>query len=189
MTKPEMLRRLRLGEIKRYLGDRYGHTLPDDDAGRDDLFELLLCTSLRPDSASRVMRNVIEIYAPWMTEQEAEGFIQQVERIPPKLRRRKAEYLGQRFNLTNGQRERLAIRTIRPCDLTDEQLKDRRKARRNERMKRKRLREGRKNRADYLTSSLSRTKPWLKEGISRRTWERRRRLTQPVSQVCVHINS
>jgi hypothetical protein len=132
------------------------------------------------------MRNVIEIYAPWMSEREAEGLIQQVAQIPPKLRRRKAEYLGQRFNLTNDQRERLAIRTIRPCDLTDERLKDRRNARRNERLKRKRLREGRKNRADYLTSSLSRTKPWLKEGISRRTWERRRRLTTRVASMCPH---
>jgi DNA-binding transcriptional ArsR family regulator len=32
-------------------------------------------------------------------------------------------------------------------------------------------------REEYLARSLSRSQPWLKEGISRRTWERRRRKT------------
>jgi hypothetical protein len=194
MSKPEMLRRIRLGDIKRLLLDRYGPTLPDDDAGRDDLFELLLCTSLRPASATRIMRNVIEVYAPWMTEREAEAVIQQVERIPPELRRRKAEYLGERFRLINDERERLAIRTIRPCDLTDEEIKERRKARKRQRQKReaerRRRRLGQRSRTAYLASSLSSTKPWLKEGISRRTWERRRKkMTQPVTQLRRSINS
>jgi hypothetical protein len=193
MTKPEMLRRIRLGDIKRLLLHRYGPTLPDDDVGRDDLFELLLCTSLRPDSAIRIMRNVIEVYAPWMTEQEAEAMIQQVERIPPELRRRKAEYLGERFRLINDERERLAIRTIRPCDLTDEEVKKRRKARKRQRQRReaelKRRRQGQRSRTAYLASSLSRTKPWLKEGISRASWYRRQKMRQPVRQVRRSINS
>ncbi|MFO1126448.1 MAG: hypothetical protein U1E25_14980 [Methylocystis sp.] len=35
---------------------------------------------------------------------------------------------------------------------------------------------GRISRAEYLDRSLSRQQPWASEGISRRTWERRRRL-------------
>jgi hypothetical protein len=73
-TDPEVLRRLRLGDLRRLLRHRYGPTLPDDDAGRDDLFELLLPVSLRPQSPSLVMRNVIETWAPWMTgEGESQG--------------------------------------------------------------------------------------------------------------------
>jgi hypothetical protein len=32
----ETIRRLRLGDLRRFLRHRYGHTLPDDDAGRAD---------------------------------------------------------------------------------------------------------------------------------------------------------
>ena len=35
-------------------------------------------------------------------------------------------------------------------------------------------REGERLRAEYEEKSLSRTKPWVAEGICRRTWERRR---------------
>jgi hypothetical protein len=35
---------------------------------------------------------------------------------------------------------------------------------------------GKISRAEYLDRSLSRRQPWVAEGISRRTWERRRKL-------------
>ena len=41
-----MIRRLRLGDVQKVLRQRYGHTLPDDDAGREDLRELLMPISL-----------------------------------------------------------------------------------------------------------------------------------------------
>jgi hypothetical protein len=44
-----------------------------------------------------------------------------------------------------------------------------------------------KTRAEYLAGSLSRMKPWEAEGISRRTWERRRKVaaaTAPVASPC-----
>jgi len=40
----EMLRRLRLGNLRTLFRHRYGPTLPDDDAGRAELRELLLPT-------------------------------------------------------------------------------------------------------------------------------------------------
>jgi hypothetical protein len=42
MRKQEIIRRVRLGHLKRLLRQRYGFELPDDDAGREDL-ELVLC--------------------------------------------------------------------------------------------------------------------------------------------------
>lgn len=52
------MRRLRLGDVQKVLQHRYGHTLPDDDAGREDLRELLLPISLGPE-AGRKMENAI----------------------------------------------------------------------------------------------------------------------------------
>jgi hypothetical protein len=46
--KLEILRRLRLGYLYRLIRDPNGATLPDDDAGREYLVELLLVISLGP---------------------------------------------------------------------------------------------------------------------------------------------
>jgi len=116
-TDHEILRRLRLGNIKCLLRHRYGPTLPDDDAGREDLFELLLQVSLRIKAPTKVMRNFIQTWAPWMAEAEASEFIQRIERIPPNLRYRTAEHLGHRFNVTNAERERLRLWLIAPVDI------------------------------------------------------------------------
>ena len=51
LSKDERMRRLRLGDLRRPLRDRCGSVLPDDDAGREYLFELLLPISLGPNEA------------------------------------------------------------------------------------------------------------------------------------------
>ena len=55
-TKWELIRRLRYGALIRLFRHRWGHVLPDDDAGRDDLRELLLPISLGQE-AGRKMEN------------------------------------------------------------------------------------------------------------------------------------
>jgi hypothetical protein len=60
-----MLRRLRLGNLRKLFRDRYGPIFPDDDAGRADLQELLLPISLGPHADIK-MPNAIEVWAPWM---------------------------------------------------------------------------------------------------------------------------
>ena len=64
-SRSEGIRRNRLGDIRRLLRDRWGHELPDDDAGYSDLKDLLYPISLGPDAEKR-MRNEIELVAPWM---------------------------------------------------------------------------------------------------------------------------
>lgn len=63
-------RRVRLGQVRRVLRNRYGHQLPDDDAGREELFELLLINSLHPTHPVERMQQEIEVWAPWLSEQE-----------------------------------------------------------------------------------------------------------------------
>jgi hypothetical protein len=169
-SKAEIIRRLRLGDLRKILRSRYGHTVPDDDAGREDLFELLLPVSLGPEAA-RNMKNITETWAPWMAADESKQLIDQINRMPSYERRIKARALGERMNISNKERERLKLQTIRPFNMTDEQLKEQRKAKQRARMRRVRRRKPRKA---YIADSLTKENPWGTEGISRRTWYRRR---------------
>ena len=173
----EALRRRRLGDLKRVLRSRYVHTLPDDDAGRDDL-ELLLDVVSFVANARYRMKNEVEIWAPWMSTEESYELVEHVLRKPEYLRKIKAAPLGEKLGLTYREREALGIRTIRPGDLTPEQFQEKRREKRREkdraRKLRRRRRTGAKSRVVYRATSLSRQKPWERLGISRRTWERRR---------------
>jgi hypothetical protein len=59
---------------------------------------------------------------------------------------------------------------VKAIDATDEQIAERRRARRNER---RRIKRGR-SRAQFLAESKSKLKPWEAAGMSRATWYRRR---------------
>jgi len=168
-NQAEMIRRLRLGNLRKLLHHRCGPTLPDDDAGREYLYELLVPISLGPH-ADLKMPNAIEVWAPWMSKDEAEGTIDQIKLIPIWNRKPTARELGDRLRLTNLERERLRLWTIAPYDLNEQERLEQRRAKKRTRMRELRQLRGAKPRAE----SLSRTKPWLTLGISRRTWERRR---------------
>jgi hypothetical protein len=172
------MRRLRLGDLHRLLQDRCrGSILPDDDAGRDYLRELLLPISIGPHEAVKRshaievwgptdrMRREIELWAPWMQEDEA--------CLSPMWQRKPmARTLGDRLQVTFGERARLQLRTIGPCDMTEAAMAAIRKQKKRQRERLRRLSQGAKTRAEYLAASLSQTKPWLGQGVSRRTWER-----------------
>jgi hypothetical protein len=172
LARREVIRRLRIGDLQKFLRFRYGPTLPDDDAGRDDLHEVLLPISLGPQGDWQKLKNAIEVWAPWMDADEAGPLIDRINRTPRHLRLRTARQLGDRLRVTTEERERLKLKTIKPFDVTDKQLKELRKAKHRARMKRKR---GRTPRVDYLANALTRQKPWEAEGIGRRQWERRRK--------------
>ena len=175
MTKAERFRRVQLNDHSRYLRNRYGHELPNDDAGRDDLYELLLTISLG-DGADRKMRHAIGLWAQWMSRDEIAQHIDGINRTPDYLRKRTARDLGERWGLTYEERQAWGIRTVAPCDLTEEEFQQRRKDRKNYRQWLRRRSAGASTRAEWLAAnSLSRTKPWAAEDVSRRTWERRRR--------------
>jgi hypothetical protein len=59
--------------------DRWGHVLPDDDAGRGDLFELIMNISLSPVAVvEKKMACAIEIWAPWMQPDEAKELVHEL---------------------------------------------------------------------------------------------------------------
>jgi hypothetical protein len=168
VSKDETIRRLRLRDMRNYLRCRYGHTLPDDDAGREDLRELLYPISVGPNAAIK-MPKAIELWAPWMNTKEAAELIDDINLMPIWLRKPSARELGKRLRVTNQMRQQWRLWTIKPCDLDDQQLVEWRKARDRERKRRKRQ----QSRTQYLTSfanSERQTKPWLLLGIKRRAY-------------------
>ena len=189
-SKEEVLRRLRLADHYRYIRGRYGHQLPDDDAGREDLYELLLVISLAA-GCYRKMKMAVQIWAPWLGDQEAEELIDQINRTPDRERKRTAVDMGKRWRLTYEERQAWKIRTVRPCDITEEEFLRRQRDRKYFLELIRRLAAGRMTRAQYrdsLASSASRTKPWVKDGISRSQYYRRlkkeRETTSPYATRC-----
>jgi hypothetical protein len=163
--RQEIIRRLRLGNLRTLFRHRWGPLLPDDDAGREDLRELLLPISVGPN-ASIKMRRAIEVWAPWMADDEATQLIDDVNRTPIWHRKPTAGTMGQRLRVSNAERERLRLWTIAAYDMTPEQAAEHRRAKERARKRRYRQLHGGNPRA----SSFSRTTPWLALGISRRTW-------------------
>jgi hypothetical protein len=89
------------------------------------------------------------------------------------LRKPSARTLGDRLRLTSEERHRLAICTIRPFDRTDAELEVQRKRKDAERKWRKRRAAKAKPREAWLANCKTKTKPWEKRGMSRRTWYRK----------------
>jgi hypothetical protein len=181
-AKWELIRRLRYGALLRLFRHRWGLVLPDDDAGRDDLWLLVTNVSLAAAEPEKKMRHVIEMWAPWMTADEREAFIKHVWSLDIYERTQTALEIGKRLGLTNAERETLKLWPFLPFDKTEEEIAEQAKARERARRARKRREKGVQTREDYLAELSSRPKPWIAEGISRRTWERRRKVGPDMPQ-------
>jgi len=162
---------LRIRELDRLFTARYDHTLPNDDAGRDDIVLVAHHLVRCPGEPARRVRNWIELRAPWMTSDVAAEIIRLVMANPLNW---PADTLAHRLGLTEAERRRLLIRTIGAIDMTKEEREKARRLRQRQRDNARRRALGAKPRAEYEANSISRKKPWLAFGISRRTWYRRR---------------
>jgi hypothetical protein len=191
-NKAELIRRLRLNALLRLFRHRWGKVLPDDDAGRGDLWELVCNASLAQSGADKKMRHVVELWAPWMGPDEVPEYIDHVSRLTIYERTPTAEQLGDRLRVTAALRERLKLWPIKPVDATAEDLVEQRKARRREQDRARRRKRGQQSRADYLSrfgKSLAKLKPWEIEGVSRRTWFRRLSKVAPGSPQTIVLMS
>jgi hypothetical protein len=163
---------IRMRELERIFSSRYGPILPDDDAGREDLMIAAHHIAHLGGDAESHIASWARLWAPWMTDDELEAITADVMTGPRKFR---ADTLGRRLRLSQGEREDLAITTIGAVHFNAAQRKAARKHRRwtNERARRRA--QGAKPRADYQANAISCSKPWQALGISRATWYRRRR--------------
>jgi hypothetical protein len=172
--KWETVRRLRCGDLMKLFRHRWGTELPDDDAGREDLFELLLNISQAPAAVGKKMAHAIAIWAPWMSREEADHLVEHVQRLTLCERTPTAKQLGERVRLTNAECEQLKLWRIAPMDISDAELADNRKAKRREQDARRRRTRGVRPREVYLTEMAARPKPWEAQKMSRRAWYRKR---------------
>ena len=97
--KYETLRRLRFGDLRRLLQHRWGYVLPDDDAGRGDLWLLVTNCSLAAAEPEKKMAHVIEVWAPWMTPDELAAYVQHVWGLDLYQRIQTARELGEQLGL------------------------------------------------------------------------------------------
>lgn len=132
---------LRLSDLARLFRARYGITLPNDDAGRDDL-HVALCHIAMLTNARERMGRYVEIWAPWLTVAEARQVIDHALTNPQRWR---ADQLAWRMRLTAADRTRMGITTIGAVDMNKNARERLRKAKSKARSKAYRLRKAAAN--------------------------------------------
>jgi hypothetical protein len=153
-----------------------GTELPDDDAGREDLYTAAchlwhLGRKHRQDTAIKAWAAE---WAPWCGAHELSQLISQVAATPLKF---KADPLAHRLGLymTNQLRTALGLTTIGDIDVGKKGREKLRAERQKAWKQQNRRKNGATPRAEYVANSKSQTKPWDAEGISRATYFRRQK--------------
>jgi hypothetical protein len=165
---PVTIPTLRVAELRRLFYARYGLTLPDDDAGREDAF-IMTAHLVHGQEAERRIAAWLSLWCPWMGAAETEKL---TAKVIAKRYRWTPDKLAFRLRLTEAERHRLRITTIGAIDLTKDERLARRRHRARHRDELRRRRKGSKPRADYEANSISRNKPWERLGMSRAKWYR-----------------
>jgi len=165
----------RCRDIERYIVDRYGPVLPDDDAGRDDIMIMLHHIAHKQAADPQwLMSDWLDRRAPWLIGEERAAFIRKAFRHPIRYT---ADTLAVKLGLTWARRKRLGITTIWVIDMPREKHAEMRKVTKRDRQRKARRAAGCVSREEYERASTGRQKPWLAEGISRRTWYRKQQKT------------
>jgi hypothetical protein len=167
----KIIRGRRRNEIEELVRYRHG-TLPDTD-DRETYLRFWAWHNLHSKHQREDLQAFGRRLGVILPEGEIEATVRYVQRR--ELRRFSASTLGKHLQLTDDERWALNITTIEAHNVTPA---DRRRMRREMKTFKQRLRrraKGVKPRVVYEDNSLTRTKPWKGQGISRTTWYRRRR--------------
>jgi hypothetical protein len=172
----QIVGKIRLNELNKFYRHRYPDCVfPDDDAGLEDLKILLHHYALTKPMA---IPRIIKMWAPWLDDDRTAAVLDEIYTYPRKWRANKLGWLlgftGKEWRMDN-----MHLRTITPIDMSATERRYFSEVMRKERRRKKRIMNGGQERAEYEGNSLSRTKPWLAEGISRATWFRRRETSTP----------
>jgi hypothetical protein len=123
------------------------------------------------DPVGDLMAAAVRMGGP-ITKAEARAAVDQAEDMPHYW---KADDLAHYLGIFYDVRQDLKLKTIGSVDIGKKARKELRKREARLRKERKRRERGAKSRAQYEAEALLNTRPWAALGISRRTWERRRR--------------
>lgn len=169
-STPRQRTTFRIRDFCKYIRDRYGLVLSDDDAGRDDLYVAINHLACLPHPQKRI-DSFIEVWAPWISVGESRPMIAAAIMSPQYWT---ADELAWRIGLTAAKRAELGITTIGAIDENRTARLKRRETSAKQRLTQIRRAKGVKPRSEYLAGSVEKDRPWEAEGISRRTWYRRR---------------
>jgi hypothetical protein len=161
---------LRLADLAKVFRHRYGAQLPDDDAGRDDLALALMHLASLAHPRGHIAK-WIDAWAPWLPAGEQRQMVAAAISYPQRL---KADAIAWRMRITKEERSMLGLTTIGAIDEGKAARTKRRRERDRQRKERQRRAAGAKPRKAYEGQSVNTARPWESEGISRRTWYRRR---------------
>jgi hypothetical protein len=173
-SKDEGIRKGYLRDLRTIFQFRHGPQFPNNEQGKNDLELLLFPVSLHPTHAAENMKKIIETSADWMPKAEMTSLIDNLIQLPLWSRKLSPQEWKERVKLTNAQREYLKAWRIRPIDLTDDELAEWNKAKKRKRDTQRRRAAGAVPRSIYLAQSVSKSKPWIAEGMSRAKWYRLR---------------
>ena len=184
-NKDQIIGKIRIGSLNKLFAYRYGGCptncgwkFPDDDAGLEDL--KILLHHYRFTFAHK-MPQIIKLRAPWAN---AEKVLEESLRLPPQMEVR-TSWAAPQLHWRGVASLRIRIA---PVDMSKEERRYYSGVLSEGKRLKKRRSKGMKTRAEYLkANSLSRDKPWEAEGISRRTWERRRK--RDASLPAIHKNA
>ena len=145
-------------------------------ADTDDLSRWLIAwvwdNARTKDQVWAVMECARRMGRKGFTQAEAEAVIQEAEATP---KARKADDLARYLRLDYDTRQALGITMIGAYDADKRERRRRRRERDRQAKERRRREKGARTRAEYEAKSISKAKPWVTEGISRKTWYKRQK--------------
>ncbi|MGB3898151.1 MAG: hypothetical protein WA973_06320 [Mesorhizobium sp.] len=168
-------------EIEMIISRRHGSILPETDDA--DLYIKAAAFTMSGQDITEWCRR----WAPWAGADIVDPII-----VTAQKRRRmmRADGVAGLLMVTMKERDEIGLRTIGACDMSKGDrialVRERKRARDRKRMEQKRAGKSRKDRQSYEAQSAENLKPWEAEGISRRTWYRRRGTS--VSRVDIYTN-
>lgn len=183
---------MRMAEINRLIEFRYGGVIPENDDPANGYLFAMACTiyaELVDKSDQRgFLVQWLRRAQPWV-EDPAVVVSTVLAKMHPRGKHLRDRQAGKIVNLRWEERKALSIKTMSPADLTPlEFAKIRKEAKRAA----DRARDERKRRATGAKAqgaSMTITKPWLAEGVSRATWYRRKHSIETVSSHACAISS
>jgi hypothetical protein len=155
----------RSAELSRVYFRQYPHGLPANRLGVKYARYMCRTMAFLPDDRRELWLNK---HALWMNADTRARIL----RLGPYWYSPRS--LGQHLELDDDTRDAASAWSIAACNVTEEERAQFRRDKRTAAEALRRRQNGAKPRAEYEAQSLSRTKPWEAEGISRRTWYRRR---------------
>jgi hypothetical protein len=168
LTKDQKRAARRVNDLKRIYRDQYPDGLPNNELGVKYCRYMCRTMAFLPDDRRAQWLNR---HAPWIDAKDRDSI------LSLHAHWYSDRSLGTRLEIDNEDRERLQTWTIEAYDITEEQRRVINREKNRQAQERRRRKNGAKPRAE----SLSRTKPWEADDISRSAWERRRRKANAAS--------